>query len=82
MNHLQNCGKYRDRYLQLLKENREKGYRGQQHNYEPGVTGPELGGVTGRPEIEGRFPTVQQAMSVKGTDTRKGNTVSVKNELI
>src|ERR1700761_4132413 len=42
VNHLEKCGVYRDRYLQLLKENREKGYRGQMLNYEPGVTGPAL----------------------------------------
>jgi hypothetical protein len=66
-----------DRYLQLLKENREKGYRGQQENYVPGVTGPELGGSTGLPDVVGHYPTVQQAMGERGTDKRKGATVGV-----
>lgn len=63
-----------DRYLQLLKENREKGYRGQQQNYVPGVTGPELGGSTGLPDVPGHYPVVQQAMGERGTDKRKGAT--------
>lgn len=62
--------------MQLLKENREKGYRGQQQNYVPGVSGPELGG----PEIPGHFPTVQQAMGERGTDKRKGNTIGAGKE--
>jgi len=81
VNHLQNCGKYRDRYLQLLKENREKGYRGQQENYIPGVTGPELGGATGRPDVPGYYPTVQQAMGEQGTDKRKGATIGAGKEI-
>jgi hypothetical protein len=64
-----------DRYLQLLKENREKGYRGQQQNYIPGVTGPELGGSTGLPDVPGYYPVVQEAMGDRGTDKRKGATV-------
>jgi hypothetical protein len=70
-----------DRYLQLLKENREKGYRGQQENYIPGVTGPELGGATGRPDVPGHYPTVQQAMGEQGTDKRKGATIGVGKEI-
>jgi hypothetical protein len=58
-----------DRYIQLLKENREKGYRGQQQNYIPGVTGP-----AGGPEIATNYPTVQQAFGSRGSDFRKGNT--------
>jgi len=58
-----------DRYIQLLKENREKGYRGQQQNYVPGVTGP-----AGGPEIATNYPTVQQAFGSRGSDFRKGNT--------
>jgi hypothetical protein len=64
-----------DRYLQLLKENREKGYRGQQQNYVPGVTGPELGGSTGLPDVPGHYPVVQQALGEEGTDKRKGATI-------
>jgi hypothetical protein len=64
-----------DRYLQLLKENREKGYRGQQQNYIPSVTGPELGGSTGLPDVPGYYPIVQKAMGELGTDKRKGATV-------
>jgi hypothetical protein len=70
-----------DRYLQLLKENREKGYRGQQENYIPGVTGPELGGTTGRPDVPGYYPTVQQAMGERGTDKRKGATIGAGKEI-
>lgn len=70
-----------DRYLQLLKENREKGYRGQQQNYIPGVTGPELGGSTGRPDVTGYYPTVQQAKGERGTDMRKGATIGFSKEI-
>lgn len=71
VNHLEKCGKYRDRYIQLLKENREKGYRGQMLNYQPGVTGPALSEEL---QIKSNYPTVQQAMGSKGTDFKKGNT--------
>ncbi|RMZ79346.1 hypothetical protein DV737_g3462, partial [Chaetothyriales sp. CBS 132003] len=68
VNHLEKCGKYRDRYLQLLKDNKEKGYLGKERNYVPGVNGP-----AGGPEIPSSFPTPQQALGIKGTDRRKGN---------
>lgn len=58
-----------DRYIQLLKENREKGYRGRQQNYVPGVDGP-----SGGPEILTDYPTAQQAKGGKGSDLRPGNT--------
>ncbi|KIW59017.1 hypothetical protein PV05_03501 [Exophiala xenobiotica] len=69
VNHLEKCGKYRDRYLQLLKSNKEKGYRGRQQNYMPGVDGP-----AGGPEIHTDYPTAQQAKGAKGSDYRPGNT--------
>ncbi|KIW14725.1 hypothetical protein PV08_07509 [Exophiala spinifera] len=69
VNHLEKCGKYRDRYIQLLKSNNNKGFRGQQQNYIPGVDGP-LGGA----EIPTDYPTVQQAKGSKGSDYRPGNT--------
>jgi hypothetical protein len=62
--------------MQLLRANKSnKGFRFQQNNYTPGVDGPELGGDTGRPEVPGYFPTVQQALGKKGTDHQKGNTI-------
>ncbi|KAL2434050.1 hypothetical protein ABEF94_014562 [Exophiala dermatitidis] len=69
VNHLEKCGKYRERYLQLLKGNKEKGYRGRQQNYVPGVDGP-----AGGPEIQTTYPTAQQAKGAKGSDYRPGNT--------
>ena len=57
-----------DRYLQLLKENKEKGYLGRERNYVPGVDGP-----AGGPEITTNYPTPQQALGIKGTDRRPGN---------
>ncbi|KAH8881251.1 NADH-ubiquinone oxidoreductase 12 kDa subunit, mitochondrial [Thozetella sp. PMI_491] len=33
VNHLEKCGKLRERYLELFKENRVKGYLGEQQNY-------------------------------------------------
>lgn len=59
----------KDRYIQLLKENKAKGYRGQQQNYIPGVDGP-----AGGPEILTNYPTAQQAKGGKGSDLRPGNT--------
>ncbi|KAI9877256.1 MAG: hypothetical protein M1823_007132, partial [Watsoniomyces obsoletus] len=56
------------RYIQLLKENREKGYLGRQQNYIPGLDGP-----TGGPEIQTKYPTPQTALGVKGSDKRPGN---------
>ncbi|MCJ1301892.1 hypothetical protein MMC08_004693 [Hypocenomyce scalaris] len=35
VNHLEKCGKLRDRYLELLKESRVKGYLFEQQNYVP-----------------------------------------------
>lgn len=58
-----------ERYLQLLKGNKEKGYRGRQQNYVPGVDGP-----AGGPEIQTTYPTAQQAKGAKGSDYRPGNT--------
>ncbi|OQU99879.1 hypothetical protein CLAIMM_05452 [Cladophialophora immunda] len=69
VNHLEKCGKYRDRYLQLLKSTREAGYRGQQQNYIPGVDGP-----AGGPEIHTDYPSAQEAKGSRGTDHRPGNT--------
>ena len=57
-----------DRYLQLLKENKERGYMGREKNYIPGVDGP-----AGGPEIHTNYPTPQQALHTKGTDRRPGN---------
>lgn len=71
VNHLEKCGVYRDRYIQLLKENREKGYRGQMLNYEPGVTGPEL---PADKAIASDYPIMQKAKSSAGSDFKKGNT--------
>jgi hypothetical protein len=71
VNHLEKCGVYRDRYIQLLKENREKGYRGQMLNYDPGVTGPAL---PADKQIASDYPTVQQAKGTKGSDFKKGTT--------
>jgi len=69
VNHLEKCGKYRDRYLQLLKSTREAGFRGQQQNYIPGVDGP-----AGGPEVVTDYPSAQQAKGSRGSDTRPGNT--------
>lgn len=65
----QNLTIYLDRYIQLLKSNNNKGYRGQQQNYIPGVDGP-----SGGPEIHTDYPSVQQAKGSKGSDYRPGNT--------
>ncbi|KAK5047890.1 hypothetical protein LTR84_006078 [Exophiala bonariae] len=62
-------GQEMDRYIQLLKENKEKGYRGRQQNYVPGVDGP-----SGGPEVLTDYPTAQQAKGIKGSDLRPGNT--------
>ncbi|KIV97822.1 NADH-ubiquinone oxidoreductase 12 kDa subunit, mitochondrial [Exophiala mesophila] len=77
VNHLEKCGKYRERYLQLLKENREKGYRGQQQNYMPGVDGP-----AGGPEIYTNYPTAQQAKGTAGSDSRPGNTTGKGGDVL
>jgi len=69
VNHLEKCGKYRDRYLQLLKSTRESGYRGRQQNYIPGVDGP-----AGGPEVQTNYPSAQQAKGSRGSDMRGGNT--------
>ncbi|KIX05229.1 uncharacterized protein Z518_06101 [Rhinocladiella mackenziei CBS 650.93] len=69
VNHLEKCGKYRDRYIQLLKSTKEKGFRGRQQNYVPGVDGP-----AGGPAIHTDYPTAQQAKGSKGSDYRPGNT--------
>ncbi|KAI1613345.1 NADH dehydrogenase [Exophiala viscosa] len=69
VNHLEKCGKYRERYLQLLKSNKEKGYRGRQQNYLPGVDGP-----AGGPAIHTDYPSAQEAKGAKGSDYRAGNT--------
>ncbi|OAG36916.1 hypothetical protein AYO21_08877 [Fonsecaea monophora] len=69
VNHLEKCGKYRDRYLQLLKSTREAGFRGQQQNYIPGVDGP-----AGGPEVQTDYPSAQQAKGSRGSDLRPGNT--------
>ncbi|KIW74502.1 hypothetical protein Z517_12442 [Fonsecaea pedrosoi CBS 271.37] len=69
VNHLEKCGKYRDRYLQLLKSTREAGFRGQQQNYIPGVDGP-----AGGPEVHTDYPSAQQAKGSRGSDHRPGNT--------
>ena len=58
-----------DRYLQLLKENKERGYMGREKNYVPGVDGP-----SGGPEIQSNYPTPQQALGFAGMDRRPGNT--------
>jgi len=57
-----------DRYIQLLKENREKGFRGQQQYYVPGVTGPA------GDDTPTSYPVVQQALGAAGSDTRPGMT--------
>jgi hypothetical protein len=57
-----------DRYLQLLKENKERGYMGREKNYIPGVDGP-----AGGPEIKTNYPLPQQALGSAGTDRRPGN---------
>ncbi|EXJ54725.1 hypothetical protein A1O7_10066 [Cladophialophora yegresii CBS 114405] len=69
VNHLEKCGKYRDRYLQLLKSTREFGFRGRQQNYIPGVDGP-----AGGPEVLTNYPSAQEAKGSRGSDTRPGNT--------
>jgi len=69
VNHLEKCGKYRDRYLQLLKSTRESGYRGRQQNYIPGVDGP-----AGGPEVQTNYPSAQEAKGSRGSDMRGGNT--------
>ena len=66
-----------ERYLQLLKENREKGYRGQQQNYMPGVDGP-----AGGPEIYTNYPTAQQAKGTAGSDSRPGNTTGKGGDVL
>jgi len=77
VNHLEKCGKYRERYLELLKSNREKGYRGRQQNYVPGVDGP-----AGGPEIHTDYPTVQDAKGSKSSDYRRGNTTGKGGDVL
>jgi hypothetical protein len=66
-----------ERYLELLKSNREKGYRGRQQNYVPGVDGP-----AGGPEIHTDYPTVQDAKGSKGSDYRRGNTTGKGGDVL
>ncbi|KAL8731113.1 MAG: hypothetical protein Q9166_003641 [cf. Caloplaca sp. 2 TL-2023] len=40
VNHLEKCGKLRERYLETLKNAKIKGYLFQQQNYIPGVDNP------------------------------------------
>jgi hypothetical protein len=68
-----------DRYIQLLKQNKEKGYRGRQQNYEP----HEIEAALNHPEnvakyrVQTDYPIVQEAKGAKGSDKRKGNTIGV-----
>jgi len=39
VNHLEKCGRYRDRYLELLKESKVKGYLFEQQNYVEKING-------------------------------------------
>ncbi|CAF9920728.1 MAG: hypothetical protein GOMPHAMPRED_002120 [Gomphillus americanus] len=38
VNHLEKCGRYRERYLELLKDSKIKGYLFEQQNYVPKTT--------------------------------------------
>jgi hypothetical protein len=60
-----------DRYLQLLMQNRARGYRGQQQSYLRSPIGytEEL-----KADVQEDFPTVQQAKGAAGSDKRPGYT--------
>ena len=70
VNHLEKCGRYRERYLQLLQESRETGFRGRQQNFVPGVNGPHIPEEE-RYRFETSFPIATERMGVKGTVTGK-----------
>ncbi|KAK5070630.1 hypothetical protein LTS08_004373 [Lithohypha guttulata] len=72
VNHLEKCGKYRERYLQLLKTAKVHGYKGYEQNY--------LQSTTDKNYIETDYPTVTQAKGAKGSDFRLGNTIGAKGE--
>lgn len=72
VNHLEKCGKYRERYLQLLKTAKVHGYKGYEQNYAQSKEDPNY--------IETSYPTAQQAMGAKGSDFRLGNTLGPKGE--
>lgn len=71
------CHPFSERYIQLLKENREKGYRGRQQNYIPGIDGP-----SGGPEVSTDYPTAQQAKGSAGSDNRPGNTTGKGGDVL
>ncbi|KKY21713.1 putative nadh-ubiquinone oxidoreductase 12 kda [Phaeomoniella chlamydospora] len=60
-NHLEKCGRYRERYLQLLSEAKAQGFKGQEQNYTPGVDGPSA-------SISSTYPRFGQHLGSKGTD--------------
>jgi len=62
-----------DRYIQLLKETREKGYRGRQQNYLPNPADGQAPGAG--PEILTDYPVVQGGRGAAGSDKRRGNTI-------
>jgi len=64
VNHLEKCGRYRERYLQLLSDSRIQGYRGLQQNYQPGIDGPST--LT----VESKYPRFGEHLGGKGTDPR------------
>ncbi|KAL9111348.1 MAG: hypothetical protein Q9227_004225 [Pyrenula ochraceoflavens] len=79
VNHLENCGRFRERYLELIKEHRQKGYRGQQQNFMPGVDGPEIPEEE-RKGFETKFPTARERMGSKGTVVGRAEWVNVPAE--
>lgn len=55
--------------MALLKETRERGYRGRQQNYEPGDPQPKAAAM-----VTSDYPTVQNAKGALGTEKRRGIT--------
>lgn len=95
VNHLEKCGKYRgmtrprdmnlvwwgskgalifvvERYLQLLKSAKVHGYKGYEQNYAQDVNDKNY--------IQTNYPTARDAMGMKGSDFRPGNTIGKNDE--
>jgi len=61
-----------ERYLELLKTAKVRGYKGYEQNY--------LQAEAEKNYIKTNFPTAAQAMGSKGSDFRLENTIGPKNE--
>ncbi|KAI4202405.1 MAG: hypothetical protein LQ350_002623 [Teloschistes chrysophthalmus] len=73
VNHLEKCGKLRERYFEALKESKVRGYYFQQQNYVPGKdnpTGQDLTAAGIAKPQDGNFATVPPEEAKKQGDTR------------